>query len=160
MGAAQPVNGNGDVKPGSAPYVLDGTLPDGQPADRPVWRVGDADRHAASRVARALHLDETPTRIDGGWVLRSGGDNRLLVRDDGSWSYGMDCFADQPVSDEKPGVMCASAAGGVAVAAPPPEPVDPPQRAPTFIAGPSAADARADAAPILDALGLADARMT
>jgi hypothetical protein len=114
-------------------------------------------------------------------VLRTAGGNRLLVRDDGSWSLGMDCFADQPISAESADVMCAAAAGSsnsggsVAMAAPPadapaataspdpgnpPEPVDPPQPMPTFTDGPTASAARADADAILSRLGLADARVT
>ena len=175
----------GDVTPGGSPYVLDGALPDGQPADQLVWRVGSADADAAGRIADALSLDGSPTRIDGGWVLRAPHGNRLLVRDDGSWSFGMDCYAGQPVSDESADVMCAAAASGSggSVAAPPPddapadqpsapdataspdpgnppEPVDPPQPMPTFTNGPTSSTARADADPILRQLGLADARVT
>ena len=180
--AAAPAD-NGDATPGGLRYVLDGTLPDGQPADQPVWRVVGADGDAANRVAHALRLDGSPTRIGSGWVLRTPHGNRLLVRDDGSWSFGMDCFANEPISDESANVMCAAAAGGVsgsagggngtAVAPPadvtaspapssdgPPEPVDPPQPVPTFTNGPTAAVARADADPILAALALADARVT
>lgn len=170
---------DGDVSPGGSPYVLDGSLPDGQPEDQPVWRIAGADRAAADRVVTALGLEGTPTRIDGGWVLRAPDNNRLIVRDDGSWSFGMDCYADQPVSDEAADVMCATAtaggSGGAAVgAAPdasatpepgdPPEPVDPPQTvphpAPQLTAGPSTDDARSDAAAILEELGLTDARVT
>ena len=48
-------------------------------------------------MAGALGLSGSPTRVDGGWALRDGA-NRLVVRDNGSWSYGMDCAPDQPVS--------------------------------------------------------------
>ncbi|HET7530657.1 MAG TPA: hypothetical protein VFJ98_06825 [Mycobacteriales bacterium] len=162
--------------PGGPAYVLDGTLPDGQPTNRPVWRVATADGDAAEGVAAALHLPGTPTRIDGGWVLRAPAGNRLLVRDDGSWSFGMDCFVGRPLSEEAADVMCAAAAGG-GVAAPgteaaapdtkpspvpsdPPDPVDPPQPVPSFTAGPPAAAARADAESILARLGPAAARVT
>jgi hypothetical protein len=173
--AAEPAD-NGDATPGGSAYVLDGTLPDEQPADQPVWRVAAADGDAAAGIAKALGFHGSPTRIDGGWVLRTPGANRLLVRDDGSWSLGMDCFANQPLSDESADVMCAAAAGGsVAVAVPPadapdataspdpgnpPDPVDPPQPVPTFTNGPTTSAARADADAILRGLGLADARVT
>ena len=177
--AAAPAD-NGDATPGGSAYVLHGTLPAGRPADQPVWRVAAADRDATRRIASALRFDGSPTRIDGGWVLRTPHGNRLLVRDDGSWSFGMDCFAHQPISDESVDVLCASAAGGAVsggagtVVAPPadvtaspapssdgpPDPVDPPQPFPTFTNGPSAAGARADADPILAALGLAGATVT
>jgi hypothetical protein len=171
---------NGDATPGGSAYVLDGRLPDGQPTDQPVWRVAAADGHVADRIASALRFDGSPTAIDGGWVLRTPRGNRLLVREDGSWSFGMDCFVNQPLTDESADVMCASAAGGgvsgaagTAVAPPadvtaspvpssssPPDAVDPPQPFPTFTNGPSAGAARADADPILAALGLAGARLT
>ena len=154
--AATPV-GSSDVTPGGSAYVLDGSLPDGQPADQPVWRVATADANAANRVASALRLDGSPTRIDGGWVLRTSYGNRLLVRDDGNWTLGMDCFASQPLSEESANVMCASAAGGTAATVPP---ADTPQPTPTFTNGPSATGARADADPILTDLGLGGARVT
>ena len=148
--AAEPATGD-DVAPGASPFVLDGTLPAGQPADQPVWHLRTPTADDAAGVADALGLDGAMTRIRDGWVLRDGR-SRLLVRDDGGWSYGLDCYADQPLEDERADVMCA-AAGGVAVAAPP-------RDTPTMRPGPSASDARADAAPVLQALGLSDARVT
>ena len=155
--------GSGGGPPGASPYVLDGTLPADQPADQPVWRITTADDAAATRVARALGLAGDPTRIDGGWVLRASGGLRLAVREDGSWTYGMDCFAGRPVTEESLDVMCATASGS-STAGPPDasggdagDPVDPPQTVPP---GPSADKARAAAAPMFDALGLADARVT
>jgi hypothetical protein len=106
---------------GSGAYVLTGTLPDGQPADQSVWRLATPTANDAARVAAALGLPGTPARVNGGWVLRDGS-NRLVVRDDSGWSYGMDCAPDQPVSSEDLSVMCAYAmSSGVAVAAPPPD---------------------------------------
>ena len=151
--------GSNGGSPGGSPYVLDGTLPADRPADQPVWRLTGADSAAAARVARALGLAGDPTRVDAGWVLRASGGLRLAVREDGSWSYGMDCFAGRPIADESLDVMCATATGS-GTAAPPAsggDPVDPPQTVPP---GPSADKARAAAAPMLDALGLADARLT
>lgn len=166
------------IASGGSRYVLAGKLPDGQPADQLVWRVTPADSVAARRVARALRLDGEPTRIKGGWVLRAPHANRLLVRADGSWSFGMDCFAGSPIEAESADVMCASAVGGTASAAggssngtapavtasprptDAPEPVDPPQTLPAPARGPTSAEALRAAGPILDALGLADARAT
>jgi hypothetical protein len=183
MAAGAPASAGGRVTPGGSSYVLDGPLPTGQPADQPVWRIASGSADSATQIARALGLDGTPTHVDGGWVLRAPHDLRLVVRQDGSWSYGLDCFVDRPVSDEKPDVMCASAAG-VAIApspdvpapdaanataaprppAPSDEPRDPPLRLrlpmPIVRPGPTAADARALADPILRALGAADARVT
>ena len=88
------------------------------------------------------------------------------MRDDGSWSYGLDCLADQPVQDEKLDVMCASASASVTAVAPAaPDSPDASTSAaddalPTPSPGPAAADARALATPILRALGLSDARVT
>src|SRR3954452_3552524 len=152
------------VRPGGSAYVIDGALPTGQPADQAVWRVTAPDADAAQRVARALGLDGTPTSVEGGWVLRASHDLRLAVRDDGSWSYGLDCLADQPVEDEKLDVMCASGTG-VAVAPPAPDSPDASagaadDAAPTPPPGPAAADARTLATPILRALGVVDARIS
>src|SRR3954468_6219327 len=162
--ARAPAGADSGGRPAGSPYVIDGALPTNQPADQPVWRIAAADADAAARVARALGLDGTPTHVDGGWVLRASQDLRLAVRDDGSWSYGLDCLADQPVRDEKLDVMCASpSVTAVAPAAP-----DSPDAStgaaddavPTPAPGPAAADARALAGPILRALGLSDADVT
>ena len=157
MAAGAPADaGNGMPVPGGSSYVLDGSLPTKQPPDQPVWRVSPADAAAAARIGRALGLDGTPTRVDGGWVLRGPDNLRLAVRTDGSWSYGLDCYADQPVTDEKLDVMCATAAGGTVANAP-----DAPSSVSGSAApGPPADEARGLAAPILQALGLADARLT
>jgi hypothetical protein len=130
------------------PYKLVGTLPPGTPDDQAVWRLPKATADDAVQVADALQLSGTPTRIDGGWVLRDGG-NRLVVRDDGSWSYGMDCSPDTPVSDEDVNVGCATSSG-VAVDSTDPTPV------PSYPSGPSNAGARAVAAQLFDRLGLTD----
>jgi hypothetical protein len=151
--------------PGSEPYKLTGTLPPGTPDDQPLWRLRNASADDAQSVADALQLSGTPTRIEGGWALRDG-DNRLVVRDDGGWSYGLDCAPDSPVSSEDVNVGCA-VASGVGVVAPgvstsgsggggsdggtttvSPEPV------PTSPAGPTNAEARAAAAGVFDRLGL------
>ena len=154
------------VHPGASQFELVGTLPDGQPADQSVWRPKHADAADASTVAAALGLSGAPTRITGGWVLRNDNNNRLVVRDDGSWSYGLDCAPEQPIANEDATVGCAVASSGVAVAAPPPaltpnsssvsaEPTTAPVPAPA--AGPSETDARAAAAKVFDKLGLGDA---
>src|SRR3954468_18789431 len=162
--ARAPAGADSGGRPAGSPHVIHGALPTEQPADQPVWRITAADADAAAHVARALGLDGSPTPVDGGWVLRASQDLRLAVRDDGSWSYGLDCLADQPVRDEKLDVMCASASvTAVAPAAP-----DSPDAStgaaddtvPTPAPGPDAADARALAAPILRALGLSDAGVT
>lgn len=131
------------------PYKLTGTLPAGTPADQALWRLRDATTDDAQRVAGALHLRGTPTRVTGGWVLRAGS-NRLVVRDDGGWSYGMDCSPDTPVADEEVNVGCAAAASGVAVSSSDPVPV------PTYPPGPSDAEARSAAGAVFDGLGLGD----
>jgi hypothetical protein len=170
---------------GSPGYVLTGTLPDGQPGDRTVWHPRTPHAADATSIAKALGLDATPTRVDGGWVLRHGA-NRLVVRDQGTWSYGMDCAPDQPVSSQDVSVMCAYATGsgvaapdaGTASSAPNSgagsgsssgcdpsskdcgttvEPAPPPVPAPVVSPGPSDAQARSAAAPILDRLGLGNA---
>jgi hypothetical protein len=132
----------------SKPYQLVGSLPAGTPDDQPLWRLQRATADAAQHVADALQLSGAPERVNGGWVLRHG-DNRLVVRDDGSWSYGMDCAPDTPVSDEDVNVGCA-ATGGVAVESTDPIPV------PSYPPGPSAADARAAAGQVFDRLGMTD----
>jgi hypothetical protein len=167
---------------GGAAYRLVGDLPSDRPDDQAVYRLRTATADDAAQVADALELSGTATRVDGGWVLRDG-DNRLVVRDDGGWSYGLDCAPDTPVSSEDISVGCAVASsGGVAVAessdpgaAGGPDPcnpdsddcvVDPPLTKPsplpqpTFAPGPSESEARAAAATILDRLGLGDATTT
>ena len=161
---------------GGAPYRLVGDLPAGQPDDQQVYRLRTPTAADAATVADALGLSGTPTRVSGGWVLRDG-DNRLVVRDDGGWSYGLDCVPDAPVSDEDVSVGCAVASSGVATAEPPTaggaEPCNPetddcvsdppmtkPVPQPTTTPGPSESEARAAAAPVLERLGLADATLT
>src|SRR3954453_10023791 len=162
--AGAPTGADSGVRPGGSAYVVDGALPTKQPADQTVWRVTAPDADTAQRVAGALGLDGTPTRVDGGWVLRASHDLRLAVRDDGSWSYGLDCLADQPVRDEKLDVMCASASVTAVAPAAPDSPDASPGAAddavPTPAPGPAAADARALAGPILRALALSDANVT
>ncbi|HEX4654721.1 MAG TPA: hypothetical protein VH274_03145 [Mycobacteriales bacterium] len=136
--------------PGSAPYTLTGTLPPGTPDDQPLWRLRSATADDAQAVADALQLAGTPTRLDGGWVLRDT-DNRLLLRDDGSWSYGMDCSPDTPVSDEDINMGCATASG-VAIASPGAEPVP----VPSPPAGPTEAQARSVAGHVFERLGMTD----
>jgi hypothetical protein len=140
------------------PYTLTGTLPEGTPGDQPVWRMRTATAADTRRVADALTLTGSLTRVHGGWALRDG-DNRLVVRDDGNWSYGMDCSPDTPVADEDINTGCAVAsAGAVAVGAPEdgggtvssPEPVP----VPTYPPGPSDSEARAVAGALFDRLGL------
>jgi hypothetical protein len=154
------------------PYTLTGTLPQGTPADQPLWRLRTANADDAQRVADALQLKGSLTAVRGGWAMRDG-DNRLIVRDDGNWSYGMDCSPDTPVADEDVTVGCAvassgvgvSSGGGVAVGAPSdggsgtvssPEPVPVPTPPP----GPSDSAARAVARALFDRLGLDNPRVT
>jgi len=143
--------------PGGGAYglVLRAPLPTATPAPAPVWRLPSAHAADATQVAGALGVAGTPTAIDGGWVVRHAG-QRLAVRADGSWTWGMDCSPSVPVQQESLDVMCASASagGGVAVApagapgtsGPLPIPSPPPS-------GPTAAEARALAAPMLSRLG-------
>ncbi|MDQ1697744.1 MAG: hypothetical protein QOJ03_3097, partial [Frankiaceae bacterium] len=110
-----------DSTSGGSRYVLTGSLPDGQPDDQAAWRTLQPTAADAADIADALGLTGTPQRADGGWVLRDA-DNRLVVRDDGGWSYGMDCAPDTPVSDQELTVACAYAyasSGGGTVAEPP-----------------------------------------
>lgn len=130
------------------PYKLVGTLPAGTPDDQAVWRLRAATADDARHVADALQLSGTPERVDSGWALRHGS-NRLFVRDDGSWSYGMDCSPDTPVANEDVNVGCA-AASGVAVDSTDPIPV------PSYPPGPANSEARAAAAQVFDRLGLTD----
>jgi hypothetical protein len=171
-GIAEPAGGGSQA----SGYVLSGSLPTGQPSDQPVFRPAKATKSAAEHIATALRLDGTPTRIDSGWVLRAPDTMRLIVNDSGSWSFGMDCFAGQPIDKESADVMCASASGGgvaTAVPAPPPTtqtspkppsgPVPPPAVVtppPTPPPGPSEQEASQDAQTILTALGLANAHVT
>jgi len=133
-------------------FELHATLPSAAPADAPVWRLPHASSADAPQVAGALGIPGRPTAVDGGWVTRYGA-QRLAVRRDGSWSYGLDCSPNTPVQQESLDVMCASASGGVAVSPdggvvmPPPSP------------GPSATQARALAAPVLSRLGWGDASL-
>ena len=115
-GLAEPASGGGDSSL-SGGYELAGTLPSEQPDPQPVYRPERASKADASNVADALGLTSSPTEISGGWVVRGPNGTRLAMRDDGSWTYGMDCYADQPIEKESLDVMCASATGGgVAVA--------------------------------------------
>ena len=131
------------------PYDLVGTLPPGTPNDQSLWRLRSATADDARQVAEALRLPGAMQRVDGGWALRDGS-NRLVVRDDGSWSYGMDCSPDTPVSDEDVNVGCASA-GAVAVDPTVTTPV------PSYPTGPSESGARATASEVFDRLGITDA---
>lgn len=131
------------------PYKLTGTLPAGTPDDQPLWRLRGATADDAQAVAAALQLKGTPTRIKGGWALRDG-DNRLIVRDDGNWSYGMDCSPDTPIADEDVNVGCASTSG-VAVGS---TDGSDPTPVPSYPPGPSDADARAVAGQLFERLGL------
>lgn len=184
MGVAEPAAPAGGNQQGG--YVLTGTLPADQPADQPVYRPAEATKSDAEHVAKALNLNGSVTRISGGWVQRAPDTMRLIVNDSGSWSFGMDCFADQPIDKESADVMCASASGGgvavggtstaepiTAAPAPPPTakpPAKPPTVKPTSAPvittyptpppGPSAQQAQQDAQPVLTALGLSDAEVT
>ena len=152
------------------PYALTGTLPEGTPADQPLWRLRSATADDAQHVADALGLSGSPTRVHGGWAQRDGS-NRLIVMDNGNWSYGLDCSPDTPVADEDINVGCAVAsAGGVAVGAPEdsgtgggssdgtvsPEPVPVPSISP----GPSESEARSVAGALFDRLGLDNPTIT
>ena len=104
-----------------AAYKLVGTLPDGTPADQPIYHLADPTADDVTTVANAFGMSGDPKRIEGGWTLRDNG-NRLWVRDDGSWSFGPDCDGDTSVSDKGIEVMCAYAvSGGTAVAVAPPD---------------------------------------
>lgn len=135
----------------SGGYELVGTLPSGPPDPRPVYRLERVSKTDAGNVADALGLGSKLTDVTGGWVVRGPIGTRLAIRDDGSWTYGMDCYADQPIENESLDVMCASATGGgVAVApgstAPPMVPTPPP--------GPPSAEAEQVARRILQRLGI------
>jgi len=136
------------------PYKLTGTLPAGTPDDQPLWRLRGATADDAQAVANALELTGTPTRIKGGWALRDG-DNRLIVRDDGNWSYGMDCSPDTPIADEDVNVGCAATSGVAVGSTDGSDPIP----VPSYPPGPSDADARAAAGQLFDRLGLADAAL-
>jgi hypothetical protein len=115
--AAEPAAGDG-----TAAYKLVGTLPDGRPGDRPIYRFDTATPSDAARVAEALGVDGAPQHVDGGWVVKDG-DSRLVVREDGSWSYGPGCGPDVAVSSKDLTYECAVASsGGVAVAVEPDDP--------------------------------------
>jgi hypothetical protein len=162
MAATVPTDESPAPVPVQQPYKLIGTLPDGQPADAPVYRLPKATGDDAATVARALHLEGMPVRADGGWVVRDGS-NRLAVRDDGSWSYGLDCFSG-PEAKEELTVECAYASGGgVAIASPattsgsgstgPADQAPPPVPTPSVEPGPSESTARAVAQDAMTALG-------
>ena len=148
-----------------SPFVLHTTLPTGTPAPAPVWRLPHADASDAATVASALGIGSRPSAVAGGWVIRYAG-QRLAVRSDGTWWWGMDCSPDVPVEKESLDVMCASASGGGVAVAPPAgttnaggassRPVPPPTPPPPPD-GPTAADARALATQVLGALGWTDA---
>jgi len=140
-----------DATAPSAPYKLTGTLPAGTPDDQPVWRLRAATRDDAQAVADALQLTGDFTRVDGGWVMRDG-DNRLLVREDGGWSYGMDCSPDTPVSGEDLYVACAATSGAAVDSGAAEETVP----VPTYPPGPSESEARAAAGALFDRLGMED----
>ena len=140
-----------EATPGSEPYKLVGTLPAGTPADQPLWRLRAATADDAQAVADALRLTGTPTRAQGGWALRVG-DNRLIVRDDGNWSWGMDCSPDTPVADENADVGCA-VASSAAVSGPNSQE---PELTPSSPPGPTDADARSVAGTLFDRLGVTD----
>lgn len=164
MAASSTAGGTGADVAGE-PYTLTGTLPEGTPADQPLWRLPAATADDAQQVANALQLSGSMTRVKGGWALRDG-DNRLIVMDNGNWSYGLDCSPDTPVADEDVNVGCAVASGGgVAVGAPEdggdgtvssPAPVPVPSVSP----GPSDSDARAVAGAIFDRLGFDNPTLT
>lgn len=161
------LSASSESAPGAQAYELTGTLPTGQPDDQTVWRLRRATADDARTLADALKLTGSPTRVEGGWVLRTGGDHRLAVRDDGSWSYGLDCAPDTPVASEDLTVGCAYATSTGTVTAEPkgaepstgtePSPVPEPQ--PLVSPGPSEATARDVAQRVFDRLGLGDARV-
>jgi hypothetical protein len=132
-----------DATAPSQPYTLTGTLPAGTPDDQPVWRLPAASADDAQAVADALRLTGDFTRVDGGWVMRDG-DNRLVVREDGGWSYGMDCSPDTPVSSEDLYVGCAVASGAATSD----------ELQPTYPPGPSESEARSVAGTLFDRLGM------
>jgi len=114
-GIAEPASSGDSSLAGG--YELVGTLPSSQPDPQPIYRLQRASKTDAGNVAGALGLSQNLTAVKGGWVVRGPNGTRLAVRDDGSWTYGMDCYADQPIESESLDVMCASATGGgVAVA--------------------------------------------
>jgi hypothetical protein len=163
--AASSTAGNTAADAAGDPYTLTGTLPAGTPEDQPLWRLRTATAEDAQHVADALQLSGSLTRVHGGWAMRDG-DNRLIVRDDGNWAYGMDCSPDTPVADEDVNVGCAAASAvGVAVAtpedggdgtetSPAPEPV------PTVPPGPTDSEARSVAGALFDRLGLDNPTLT
>ena len=138
------------------PYTLTGTLPAGTPDDQPLWRLRTTTVDDAQHVADALQLNGSLTRVQGGWAMRDG-DNRLIVRDDGNWSYGMDCSPDTPVADEDVTVGCAAASGGgVAVGVPEDSgdgTVSSPPPVPDIPQGPTDSEARSVAGALFDRLG-------
>lgn len=120
--AAMSAAGSTEPATSGAAYKLVGTLPDGTPADQPVYRLADVTADDVATVARAFDLSGDAKRVDGGWVVKDG-DQQLTVRDDGGWSYGPDCYPDGPVSDKDLMYGCAVAiSSGTAVAVAPDEP--------------------------------------
>src|SRR5437763_14559485 len=74
---------------GVSGFELRTTLPTATPAPAPVWRLRQATSDDAAQVAGALGVPGPPTAVRGGWVSRYG-DQRLVVRTDGSWTLGLD----------------------------------------------------------------------
>ena len=140
MSASSTSETSTDATAPAQPYKLSGTLPAGTPDDQPLWRLRAATADDAQTVADALRLSGDLTRVNDGWVLRAG-DNRLAVREDGGWSYGMDCAPDTPVSDEDLSVGCAAASGVASDEMTPPP-------------GPTDAEARSTAGALFDRLGM------
>lgn len=105
LGLPEPANGGGTA---GAAYVLRTALPTGTPAPAPVWRLPKPTAADAAGVASALGLGGTATAVRGGWVARSGS-HLLAVRDDGGWSWGIDCMPDVPLVEESLQVACGSA---------------------------------------------------
>jgi hypothetical protein len=131
LGVPEPAYGG---TPTGSPYVLRTTLPSSTPAPAAVWRWQKPSAADAARVAAALGVKAAPTEVDGGRVARSGS-HLLTVRDDGSWTWGLDCMPGVPIERESLQVACGSAV--TTPAAP----------------GPTAARARQLADPILGGLG-------
>ena len=102
---------------GASSFVLRTTLPTDVPEPAPVWRLPRASATDAATVASALGISGRPTAVIGGWLIRDDG-QRLGVRSDGTWSWGMDCSPGVPVEKESLDVMCASASGGGVAVAP------------------------------------------
>lgn len=168
MGVAEPATGSDSSLSGG--YTLVGTLPSGQPDPQPVYRPRSATADDVDNIAAALGLTGDRVEITGGWIIRVADQRRLAVQADGWWTYGMDCFADQPVEKESLDVMCASATGGgVAVAsdmttaptpADTPAPAPAPTPLPTPPPGPPIAEAEHVASTIFEQLGIGTDNVT